>query len=75
MKRTSKSIPKGTITDEQLERELRKLHDQMSESVARLEQLLEGVADEHRAMARAHLRRFHSEQKRHLEHIRRKLYE
>lgn len=66
MKRSSK---KGI----DLEAELKALHDQMALSLQSIEELLEGVSTKHRSIAKRHLRKFHSEQKRHLEHIKRKL--
>ena len=45
----------------------------MALSLKSIEDLLEGVSSKHRSIAKRHLRKFHSEQKRHLEHIRQKL--
>jgi hypothetical protein len=66
-------MTKSELTEADLERELAALHEQMAISLARIEELLQGVSGRHRTIAKRHLRRFHSEQKRHLEHIRTKL--
>lgn len=47
----------------------------MALSLESIEELLEGVSTKHRTIAKRHLRKFHSEQKRHLEHIKAKLAE